>query len=93
MTLLAITEGLAAGSYSGSVDAALSVLDRIEADIGRLKEFPACGSLPRLASLRRRGYRILLSMRWIVFYKADAKNNTVMLYAITDQSRDYKDLL
>ena len=74
---------------SGDVDVALNILNRIEEDIMKLQEFPERGIQPHYTILRRQGYRILITMRWLVFYKTDHTNNTVMLYAITDQKQEY----
>ena len=78
---------------AGSVRAALDVLDTIEHDILRLGEFPECGAVPRYPLLRRRGYRILVTMRWLVFYKCDHAAKTVTLYAIADHKQEYAHLL
>lgn len=78
---------------AGSSDPALAVLDQIEQDVLRLKEYPESGSLPRYAALRRRGYRVLVTGRWLVFYKTDPARQSVILYAIVDQRREYMNLL
>ena len=78
---------------AGDVDAALRVLDRIEADVMALKQFPERGNLPRYSTLRRQGYRILVVMRWLVFYKVEPDRRAVTLYAIVDQRQEYLRLL
>ena len=75
---------------TGDVDMALNVLDRIEEAVLRLADFPDRGSLPRYTILRRQGYRVLIVMRWLVFYKVDQANQTVVLYAIADQRQEYE---
>ena len=60
---------------SGDVDVALNILNRIEEDIMKLQEFPERGIQPHYTILRRQGYRILITMRWLVFYKTDHTNN------------------
>ena len=78
---------------SGDIDAALNVLTRMEEAILRLHEFPDSGGLPRYTVLKRQGYRVLLVMRWLVFYKVNHETHTVMLYAIVDQRQEYVNLL
>lgn len=74
---------------SGSVDAALGVLDRLEAAIRKLAEAPRMGSLPRYAILRRQGYRALIVERHLVFYKVDDTRREVVACAIVDSRREY----
>ena len=78
---------------SGSIDTALSVLDRIEMDITGLRDFPDRGALPRYSILRRQGFRVLVVMRWLVFYKVNHVEYKVILYAITDQRQEYLNLV
>ena len=76
-----------------SVDTALEVLDRLEESISRLGDFPESGSIPRYTILRRQGYRVLIVMRWLIFYKYQPEQEIVMLYAIADQRQEYLRLL
>lgn len=76
-----------------SVDTALEVLDRLEESISRLGDFPESGSIPRYTILRRQGYRVLIVMRWLIFYKYQPEQEIVMLYAIADQRQEYLQLL
>ncbi len=78
---------------SGSIDIALRVLDRIERAIDVLREFPNSGVVPRYATLRRQGYRVLVIERHLVFYKVDKEQATVTLYAVFDARQEYKNLL
>lgn len=78
---------------SGDIDAALNVLTRMEEAILRLHVFPDSGASPRYTVLKRQGYRVLLVMRWLVFYKVSHVTHTVMLYAIVDQRQEYVNLL
>lgn len=52
---------------SGSTDIALNYLDKIEAAIRRLEEFPMSGSIPRYSILRKQGYRVLIVERHLYF--------------------------
>lgn len=78
---------------SGSVDIALDYLDKIEKAISMLEEFPYSGSLPRYSVLRRQGYRVLIVERHLVFYKIDEQAKEVIIYAVVDGRREYRNLL
>lgn len=78
---------------SGDIDIALGYLDKIENTIMRLENFPLSGSLPRYSVLRKQGYRVLIVERHLVFYKIDQQKHTVILYAIVDGRREYKNLI
>ena len=78
---------------AGSVDLALNYLDKIETAIRRLEDFPASGSIPRYAILRRQGYRVLIVERHLVFYKINEVEKTVTIYAVFDGRREYRNLI
>lgn len=78
---------------SGSVDVALDYLDKIEKAISILEEFPYSGSLPRYSVLRKQGYRVLIVERHLVFYKIDERAKEVIIYAVVDGRREYRNLL
>ncbi len=78
---------------SGSVDIALNYLDKIEAAIMRLQDFPMSGSVPRYSILRKQGYRVLTVERHLVFYKVNECDKIVTIYAIVDGRREYKNLI
>lgn len=78
---------------SGSVDIALKYLDKIEAAINQLREFPFSGSLPRYSTLRRQGFRVLIVERHLVFYKINEEEKSVIIYAVVDGRREYKNLI
>jgi toxin ParE1/3/4 len=78
---------------SGSVDTALHYLDQIETTILRLRDFPESGSMPRYSLLRRQGYRVLILQRHLVFYKVDHDKKRIVLYAIVDSRREYRNLI
>lgn len=78
---------------SGDIDIALGYLDKIENTIMCLEDFPLSGSLPRYSVLRKQGYRVLIVERHLVFYKIDQLKQTVILYAIVDGRREYKNLI
>ena len=78
---------------SGDVDTALRCLDDIERAVLRLRDFPESGSVPRYSLLKKQGYRVLVVDRGLVFYKVNAVQKCVMLYAIVDERREYLDLI
>lgn len=78
---------------SGSIDIALNYLDRIEKAISQLEDFPMSGSIPRYSILRKQGYRVLIIERHLVFYKISEDKKEVIIYAIVDGRREYRNLL
>lgn len=78
---------------SGSVDIALNYLDKLENAISNLSIFPNSGSTPRYATLRRQGYKVLIVEQYLVFYKVNDTSKTVIIYAVVDGRREYKNLI
>ncbi len=78
---------------SGSIDIALNYLDKIEAAINELEDFPMSGSTPRYSILRKQGYRVLIVERHLIFYKVDENKRIVIIYAIVDGRREYRNLI
>lgn len=78
---------------SGSIDVALNYLDKIETAVNRLEDFPDSGSVPKYSVLRKQGYRVLIAERHLIFYKTDIEKNVVIIYAIVDGRREYKNLI
>ncbi len=75
------------------VDVALRYLDKMETAINRLQEFPRSGSIPRHYILKKQGYRVVVVEKHLVFYRVNEEDRAVVLYAIVDGRREYKDLL
>ena len=75
---------------SGSVEIALEYLEK---SIIKLSTFPYSGSIPRYSILRKQGYRVLIVERHLVFYKVNEENRTVIIYAIVDGRREYRNLI
>ncbi|MEA4902570.1 type II toxin-antitoxin system RelE/ParE family toxin [Desulfitobacterium sp.] len=78
---------------SGDVDIALRYLDKIETAINRLQEFPESGGIPRYSILKKQGYRVVIVERHLVFYKINETDKTVIIYAIVDGRREYRNLI
>lgn len=78
---------------SGDVDIALGYLDKIETAINRLQEFLESGSIPRYTILKKQGYRVVIIERHLVFYKINEEDKLVIIYAIVDGRREYRNLI
>ena len=78
---------------SGSVDVALTYLDKLEHAIVQLETSPHMGSYPRYSILKKQGYRVLVIEKHLVFYKADDEKMIVTVYAVVDGRREYKNLI
>jgi len=78
---------------SGDVNIALRYLDRIETAINRLQGFPESGSIPRYSILKKQGYRVVIVEKHLVFYKINERDKTVIIYAIVDGRREYRNLI
>lgn len=78
---------------SGSVDIALAYLDKVEAAINLLQTTPYMGGKPRYATLRKQGYLVLIIEKHLVFYKVSEQDKMVIIYAVVDSRREYKNLI
>lgn len=78
---------------SGSTEIALDYLHKIETAVLHLQDFPETGVIPRYATLRKQGYRMLIVERHLLFYKIAQEEKKVILYAVVDGRREYKNLL
>lgn len=78
---------------SGRVDTALKYLGKFEKAINHLEDVPMSGVIPKYSILRKQGYRVLFVEKYLVFYKVDSSSQTVMIYAVVDGRRKYKNLI
>lgn len=78
---------------SGSIDIALNYLDKIEKAINSLEGFPMSGSIPRYSILKKQGFRVLIVERHLVFYKINEDKKEVVIYAVVDGRREYRNLI
>ena len=78
---------------SGSVDAALGYLDKLEKAIMNLSDFPYGGVNPRYSILRKQGYLVLIVEKHMVFYKVDEEKKLALIYAVVDGRREYQNLV
>ena len=74
-------------------ETALRKLEELESDINRLAEDPYIGTDPKFMVLQRQGYKVLITEKDLVFYKIFDEEETVIIYAVTDQRQDYLDIL
>lgn len=78
---------------SGSIDLALDYLDRLEAAIMRLADFPYSGTEPRYSILKKQGFRVLIFEKQLVFHKVDDTAKLVTVQAVVDGRSEYLNLL
>ena len=68
-------------------------LDKLEAAVMNLADFPYSGTVPRYSILKKQGYRVLIVERHLIFYKVDEEKQTVMIHAVVDGRQEYKNLV
>lgn len=78
---------------SGSIDIASNYLNKIEKAINSLEGFPMSGSIPRYSILKKQGFRVLIVERHLVFYKINEDKKEVVIYAVVDGRREYRNLI
>ena len=78
---------------TGSTNAALELLDKLESGLIQLADFPESGTQPRYPALRARGYRVLIIEKYLFFYKIDLSRKSVIIHAAVDGRRDYLNLI
>ena len=72
---------------------ALQYLDKLEAAVMNLADFPYSGTVPRYSILKKQGYRVLIVERHLIFYKVDEEKQTVMIHAVVDGRQEYRNLV
>ena len=72
---------------------ALRYLDKLEAAVMSLADFPYSGTVPRYSILKKQGYRVLIVERHLIFYKVDEEKQTVMIHAVVDGRQEYRNLV
>jgi len=78
---------------SGNVDIGLNYLDKIEEAVMKLEEYPDMGSYSRYSILKRQGYRVLIVEKHLIFYKVNEIEKIVVVHAIVDTRREYRNLI
>ena len=74
-------------------EVALQKLDELEESILHLGDHPDIGIITRYGVLRRKGYKVLVLEKNLVFYKVDEKRKRVVIYAVVDQRQDYVNII
>ncbi len=72
---------------------AYKYLDKLEAAVMNLADFPYSGTVPRYSILKKQGYRVLMVERHLIFYKVDEEKQTVMIHAVVDGRQEYRNLV
>ena len=72
---------------------ALKKLDELEKGILELGTDPYLGTDPRYLALKRRGYKVLIIKKDLVFYKIDEENKRVIIHAVVDHRQDYVNVI
>jgi toxin ParE1/3/4 len=78
---------------SGDIEIALNYLEKIEIAIKRLQDYPESGSVPRYSILKKQGFKIQIVERHLVFYKINEAEKMVIIYAVVDGRREYRNLI
>jgi len=74
-----------------NISAALSVADKLESNLRNLENNPHLGRIPDDKELLRLGYRYLVVLDYLIFYKIE--DTTIIVYRILHGARNYKSLL
>jgi len=74
-----------------NISAAISIADKIESNLQLLERNPQLGRIPNDEELLRLGYRYLIVLDYLVFYKIE--DTTIIVYRILYGARNYKSLL
>lgn len=78
---------------TGSIDTAMKLSETIEKALMRISVFPESGVKPKYSILDRQGLRILIVNRYIIFYKIDSANETIIIVGIVSSSQEYINLI
>ena len=70
---------------------AISIADKIESNLQFLENNPQLGRIPDDQELLRLGYRYLIVLDYLIFYKIE--DTTIIVYRILHGARNYKSLL
>ena len=70
---------------------AISIADKIESNLQLLERNPQLGRIPNDEELLRLGYRYLIVLDYLIFYKIE--DTIIIVYRILHGARNYKSLL
>ncbi|MFZ4619495.1 MAG: type II toxin-antitoxin system RelE/ParE family toxin [Bacteroidota bacterium] len=74
-----------------NISAAISIADTIESNLQLLENNPHMGRIPNDEELLRLGYRYLIVLDYLVFYKIE--DTVIIVYRIIHGARNYRSLL
>lgn len=74
-----------------NTSAALSIADQIESNLQFLENNPQLGRIPDDEELLRLGYRYLIVLDYLIFYKIE--DTAIIVFRILHGARNYKPLL
>ena len=74
-------------------EAKITATSALSTATNNLEDFPMSGSISRYSILRKQGYRVLIVERHLIFYIADDNKGMVIIYAIVDGRREYRNLV
>lgn len=69
------------GSYiaeDNSIEVALNIIDSIYVCIKNLESFPNIGTLPKSRTAQKKGYKVLITNGYNIYYKAYEGNNIII---------------
>ncbi|QUH26179.1 type II toxin-antitoxin system RelE/ParE family toxin [Serpentinicella alkaliphila] len=72
---------------------AIKLVDKINESIGALSLFPYLGTVPRDFYLKSKGYRILITDSYIVFYLVDDSSQVIEIMRVVSYKTNYKTFL
>lgn len=78
---------------SKSVDVAIKFVRKLQAEIGRLREFPNIGAFPKDRMLLSAGYRYLVYDDYLTFYTIDENAKKIYILAVFNSKEDYTRVL
>ena len=74
-----------------NISAAMSIAHKIESNLQLLERNPQLGRIPNDKELLRLGYRYLIVLDYLIFYKVE--ESAIIVYRILHGARNYKSLL
>ncbi len=70
-------------------DAAVRMVTKIKAAIGRLRDNPLIAAVPRDSGIARQGYRMLIVEPYLVFYIVLTDERVIVIHRVLHGKRDY----
>ena len=80
-------------SDSENAQIAIGYIEKLQSTIASLTDFPNRGNSPQYRLLRLQGYRFIICVNHLVFYKIFQETQKVIIYRILHQRSSYQNLL